>query len=143
MVRGVLFDKDGTLFDFQRSWSGWAEDVLIDLSDGSPDTFSSLAALISYNIDKKSFSPDSLAIAGTLSEVAEALALGLPGCDPSCWKNRLVRAAEEGRPWCLRCPRANFFGGIAWARSIFLGRRDGTMTKERPEIQLGSLLGNY
>jgi phosphoglycolate phosphatase len=95
MVRGVLFDKDGTLFDFQKSWSGWAEDVLIDLSDGSPDTLRALAALISYDIDKKSFSPDSLAIAGTLSEVAEALALGLPGCDPVVLEDRLGRAAER------------------------------------------------
>ena len=31
---GLLFDKDGTLFDFQATWSGWFLNVLAQLSQG-------------------------------------------------------------------------------------------------------------
>jgi phosphoglycolate phosphatase len=95
MGLGVLFDKDGTLFDFQRSWSAWAHDVLDELSEGAPDRQRDLAALISYDLDNKTFSPDSLAIAGTLSEVAAALLRGLPGKDITTLEDQLIRAAER------------------------------------------------
>ena len=28
MIDGVIFDKDGTLFDFRQSWGGWARRLL-------------------------------------------------------------------------------------------------------------------
>ena len=28
MIEGLLFDKDGTLFDFRASWGRWAKDFL-------------------------------------------------------------------------------------------------------------------
>ncbi len=31
---GLLFDKDGTLFDFQATWSNWFLTVLVQLSQG-------------------------------------------------------------------------------------------------------------
>ena len=27
-VDAILFDKDGTLFDFHATWSGWAADII-------------------------------------------------------------------------------------------------------------------
>ena len=33
-IRGVLFDKDGTLFDFQGTWGSWAQGLFLDLSGG-------------------------------------------------------------------------------------------------------------
>ena len=34
-IRGILFDKDGTLFDFHKSWSSWMAFVLGGLSGGN------------------------------------------------------------------------------------------------------------
>ena len=31
MITGILFDKDDTLYDFERSWSGFAGAMLLDL----------------------------------------------------------------------------------------------------------------
>ena len=36
-LQAILFDKDGTLFDFQKSWGNWGGAVLQDLSGGDPD----------------------------------------------------------------------------------------------------------
>ena len=35
-IRGVIFDKDGTLFDFQSTWGIWTSQVLARIagSDG-------------------------------------------------------------------------------------------------------------
>jgi phosphoglycolate phosphatase len=33
-MRGVLFDKDGTLLDFEASWSGVYRELCLDLADG-------------------------------------------------------------------------------------------------------------
>jgi phosphoglycolate phosphatase-like HAD superfamily hydrolase len=34
MISALIFDKDGTLFDFTATWSGWARAALRDLSGG-------------------------------------------------------------------------------------------------------------
>ena len=35
-MRGILFDKDGTLIDFHASWSRLYRDLALDLADGDP-----------------------------------------------------------------------------------------------------------
>jgi phosphoglycolate phosphatase len=32
MIDGLLFDKDGTLFDFRVSWGRWAREFLIRIA---------------------------------------------------------------------------------------------------------------
>jgi phosphoglycolate phosphatase len=34
-IRGLVFDKDGTLFDFHATWGGWSRQPL-RLADRSP-----------------------------------------------------------------------------------------------------------
>ena len=36
-MRGVLFDKDGTLLDFEASWSGVYRELCLDLAEGDAD----------------------------------------------------------------------------------------------------------
>ena len=33
-VDGIIFDKDGTLFDFRATWDVWALGVIEELSEG-------------------------------------------------------------------------------------------------------------
>ena len=33
---GIIFDKDGTLFDFGETWNSWALSLIAELSDGDP-----------------------------------------------------------------------------------------------------------
>lgn len=92
MIRGVIFDKDGTLFDFRRSWSGWALRVLEALSD-DPACRADLAAAIGFLPETLDFHPDSPVIAGTAPEVAEAMLPHLPGNDVSTVIARINQAA--------------------------------------------------
>lgn len=77
-ISGLLFDKDGTLFDFRTSWGRWAATFLASIAR-DPAHADQLAALIGYHIPTNGFAPDSPVIAATATDIAEALLPGLPG----------------------------------------------------------------
>lgn len=79
MLKGMIFDKDGTLFDFHATWGAWAASVLSKLSDGDPVVEKAMADAIDYDLDAKAFRPESLVIAGTPMEIAHALHPHLEG----------------------------------------------------------------
>jgi phosphoglycolate phosphatase len=80
MIDAVLFDKDGTLFDFRISWGGWAAGFLSDLA-ASPDEALRLGEAIGYDPRTQSFAPDSPVIAATAADIAAALLPRLPHFD--------------------------------------------------------------
>jgi phosphoglycolate phosphatase len=78
MIDGVVFDKDGTLFDFRKSWGGWTATLLRQLARNSAHA-DQLAAAIGYDPRTRDFHPDSPVIAATSVEIAAALLPHLPG----------------------------------------------------------------
>lgn len=76
-IGGLIFDKDGTLFDFDATWNGWARAVLTELADQAGVDRSALGARVGFDFDV-GFAPDSPVIAGTVAEIADLLAVGLP-----------------------------------------------------------------
>lgn len=79
-INGLLFDKDGTLFDFKTSWGRWAAGFLASIARDAAHA-DQLAASIGYHIPTNGFAPDSPVIAATAADIAEALLPGLPGTD--------------------------------------------------------------
>jgi phosphoglycolate phosphatase len=77
-IRALVFDKDGTLFDFQASWGAWAGDVLEGLAGDDRDLADRLARAMRFDRSRARFHPDSTVIAGTGDEIAELLASYLP-----------------------------------------------------------------
>ncbi|MCC5955006.1 MAG: HAD family hydrolase [Natronohydrobacter sp.] len=77
-IDAVLFDKDGTLFDFSASWSGWAGRLLSDLAPEDAARQTVLAHALQFDLATGQFNPASPVIAGTLEESAELLLPHLP-----------------------------------------------------------------
>ena len=77
-IKGILFDKDGTLFDFHTTWSAWAEKFFVDVARNDHARAKELAAALGYHFETRSFDRDSIIIAGTPEEEAAALAAYLP-----------------------------------------------------------------
>ncbi|TVR45036.1 MAG: HAD family hydrolase [Rhodobacteraceae bacterium] len=73
-IRAVLFDKDGTLFDFAASWTDWAARMLEALSQGEPARKARLAEALRFDPGGRGFAPDSPVIAGTLDETSALIA---------------------------------------------------------------------
>ncbi len=69
-VRGILFDKDGTLFDFQASWGQWVETTL-DLLAPDRETWARMARAGGYDPERRRFVPGSPVVAGAPSEIAQ------------------------------------------------------------------------
>jgi phosphoglycolate phosphatase len=78
-IRGVLFDKDGTLFDFTATWRGFADRFLIALAPEDADLRRRLGLAAGYDPDTGAFRAGSPMVAGATSEVAAAWAELLPG----------------------------------------------------------------
>lgn len=78
MLTGVIFDKDGTLFDFMATWGGWCRGVLDAESRGDPRVRAEMAAALGYD-DATGFRPDSIVIGHTSGEVAAAILPFVPG----------------------------------------------------------------
>lgn len=73
-IKGIVFDKDGTLFDFNAVWSVWCDRVLAELSGGDEQTADRLASAIGYNRKAKTFVSGSLIVSGAADDTAAALA---------------------------------------------------------------------
>ncbi|SEF59343.1 phosphoglycolate phosphatase [Jhaorihella thermophila] len=72
-VDAILFDKDGTLFDFATTWGAWARAFLLRATGGDTARCRLVGAEIGYDFDTGRFDPSSIVIAGTTAEAAEAL----------------------------------------------------------------------
>lgn len=73
-IKGLVFDKDGTLFDFSATWEAWAVAFLLRASDGDRDRAAEVGRHIGFDLDTQKFNRDSIVIAGTPGEVTKALA---------------------------------------------------------------------
>lgn len=78
-IKGVVFDKDGTLFDFQATWGAWSRGMIEAESGGDPILMSRLAEALGYDLGTGRFRPDSVVIASTVETVAERILDVLPG----------------------------------------------------------------
>ncbi len=78
-IEALVFDKDGTLFDFAATWGAFGRAVLLGLSDGDADLAARLGRAIGFDADTGAYAPDSVVIAGTVDEVADVLLPQLPG----------------------------------------------------------------
>jgi phosphoglycolate phosphatase len=68
-IRGVLFDKDGTLIDFFATWSPAYEQAAAELAQGDPALAERLLTIGGWDPATRRFKPDSALAAGTNAEI--------------------------------------------------------------------------
>ena len=96
---GILFDKDGTLFDFRATWGGWSQRLLEELAAGDPALLRRLARVIGFDVATGDFAPESAVIAHTTAEIARDLLPHLPGHrDLAALIARMNTLAAEAEP---------------------------------------------
>ena len=96
-IKAILFDKDGTLFDFQATWGTWAQRMIDQIAGEDGHRRAALAQAIGFDMAAGRFLPHSPVIAGTGREAAALVAPYLPQPAPSLdeIEARLSAAAAE------------------------------------------------
>ncbi len=118
-IRGIIFDKDGTLFEFGASWNEWAKTFLLSLTEDDLVKATHLGAVIGFDVQRAEFHPSSPVIAGTPDEIA---ALLLPHVDNHSLLSLVSRMndAAAQTPMCEVVPLAAFLARLSQA-GIALG----------------------
>lgn len=77
-IKGLLFDKDGTLFDYHSTWGPWAEGFISQLSNDDPELTVVLANALEFDLSAKQFYPESHFIAGTSEQFMTSVLAAVP-----------------------------------------------------------------
>ncbi|MFV2052094.1 HAD family hydrolase [Aliiroseovarius sp. YM-037] len=109
--RGILFDKDGTLFDFNATWVPWSARILTELAGGDLTLARRLGARVGYDLDAGRFEGWSPIVSDTPDVIAAALAPDLPDQSPMEVEARMV-AAAQGVEVVEATPLAPFLSGL-------------------------------
>ena len=72
-IRAVIFDKDGTLFDFQSTWGVWTGHILSLIAGSDVELFQKLASALDYDAAAGKVLPGSVIVAGTPAEIAKVI----------------------------------------------------------------------
>jgi len=97
-IRGVIFDKDGTLFDFQRTWGIWTSQVLVRIAGSDGMLLEQLARSLGYDTKTRRVQPGSVIVAGTPMEIAAVIHSHIPtiGQSQICdWLNEEAETAPQ------------------------------------------------
>lgn len=95
MIRGLLFDKDGTLFDFRATWGAWSRRLLLALADEAGKAPEVLGRAVGYDLATGTFADDSAVIAHSVPEIAALLLPHLPGMAPEQLVARMNALSAE------------------------------------------------
>lgn len=80
-IKGLLFDKDGTLFDFHATWSVWCAGFIAEVSNGDAGLARALANAMDYDLENKAFLPSSVMITDSMDGIMDAVHSALPHWD--------------------------------------------------------------
>jgi len=80
-IRGVLFDKDGTLISFERTWGPTIAAVIVALAKGDPAKLAAQALALEFSLEDQIFLPTSPIIAGSTKHYGPLWAAALGRSD--------------------------------------------------------------
>ena len=118
MLDAVIFDKDGTLFDFRRSWGAFTQSLLAELADNA-ETARRLGQVLGYDTDSRQFTATSPVIAMTTPEIAAILHPYLTGISLAALTDRMS-ALSAGAPMVPAVALREVLSGLK-ARGLRLG----------------------
>lgn len=139
-IKGILFDKDGTLVDFDATWSAVADLMAMEAAEGDRGRADALLSAAGLDFAARRFRPDSIFAAGTNMDV---VALWFPHLAPAAQKQALARfdriTAEQGSAMAVPLPgMAEALAALhAAPYRLGLATNDSTAGAEKTLVALG------
>jgi phosphoglycolate phosphatase len=139
-IKGILFDKDGTLVDFEATWFAIGDAMALKAADGDRDKADRLMTAAGYDFEARRFKADSVFASGTNADV---VALWYPDA-PGDERRAIVAAfdsvaATEGALKSVPLPRSKEAVASLHAAGLRLGvaTNDSTGGAEKTLLALG------
>ena len=106
-IKGILFDKDGTLVDFQKTWFAIGDRMALRAAGGDRARADGLMAAAGYDFERHCFGADSVFAAGTNADI---VALWYPELDAAP-RQEMIKTfdtvtAEQGAEQSVALPGA-------------------------------------
>lgn len=104
-IKGILFDKDGTLVDFQATWFAIGDRMALQAASGDRRRADLLMTVAGYDFDKHCFRADSVFAAGTNADIVSLWYPDLPGSEKQAMVAMFdTTTAEEGAAQSVPLP---------------------------------------
>ena len=116
-IKGIIFDKDGTLFDIQRSWSEWAKVFVTKFSNQHNLDTLKLAKAINFDLASDKFVRESIFVHGSVDEVVDAIFQKFP----QVTKKKIHEGLFEGSGDAKQVPLTNLHKLFTNLATITLG----------------------
>ncbi|WP_170325651.1 HAD family hydrolase [Ruegeria arenilitoris] len=126
-IDAILFDKDGTLFDFANTWGAFGRNMVLRLAEGDHERAAELGRVIGFDLEQVTYSEDSIVIAGTVEEIAADLAPHLPDMTQDELID-VLNAESASAPQAQAVPLEPFLEGLRQAGfKLGVATNDGEM----------------
>ncbi|WP_112324063.1 HAD family hydrolase [Oceanibium sediminis] len=122
-IAALLFDKDGTLFDFRATWGAWTGRFVRTLG-GPSGRVQELAEAIRFDLEQDAHLPGSPFIAGSIEDWVDTVLDVLPELEREALMDRIREETAEV-PQVPVTPLADLLGGLRG-----LGYRLGVATND-------------
>ena len=93
-LKGLLFDKDGTLFDFHATWGVWCGGFIADMAKGDPARASVLADAIGFDLDAGRLNNSSPVVAETMETLLALVLTALPDLNEADLRRHLITSTS-------------------------------------------------
>ncbi len=104
-IRGILFDKDGTLVDFQATWFAIGDLLAMKAADGDRRKANALLEIAGYDFANHCFKADSVFAAGTNADIVALWYPEVPAKERAAMAVGFDRfTAEEGAAQSVPLP---------------------------------------
>lgn len=139
-IKAILFDKDGTLVDFQKTWFAIGDVMALKAADGDRKKANALLEIAGYDFANDRFKANSVFAAGTNAEIVQ---LWYPEADET--ERRTITArfnaitAEEGAAASVALPGSKDAITVLHGSGFRLGvaTNDSTSGAEKTLLALG------
>lgn len=139
-IRGILFDKDGTLIDFQATWFAIGDHLALRAAGGDRDKANALLETAGYDFANHCFKADSVFAAGTNADVVALWYPDVPAAERAVMTVGFDRfTAEEGATQSVPLPGSRDAIAALHAAGFRLGvaTNDSTGGAEKTLLALG------
>ena len=141
-IDAILFDKDGTLFDFSATWSATTRQVIRGLAGDDPALSAVLAGVAGFDLATGVFAPVSILIAWSNRDIAEELVRVLPGYTVPEIEQQMITAAT-GASLAPAVPLPAFLDDLA-ERGLALGvMTNDAETSARHHLETAGVLDRF